>query len=101
MVAVIPTIVGAAVVQAGLPLAEVPQLIGALVSQNATALAEVPGITTAILLAAEGAYQESYVEGFKRVYLVSIAFGGTAVVASLFLGDIRKYMVSRVAVDIH
>ena len=101
MLAVIPTIVGTAVVEAGLPLAQVPELIGALVAQNTTALADIPGITSAILLAAEGAYQESYVEGFKRVYLVSIAFGGAAVVASLFLGDIRKYMVSRVAVDIH
>ena len=101
MLAVIPTIVGTAVVEAGLPLAQVSDLIGALVAQNTTALGEIPGITSAILLAAEGAYQESYVEGFKRVYLVSIAFGGAAVVASLFLGDIRKYMVSRVAVDIH
>jgi len=65
LVAVIPTIVGASVVEAGLPLAEVPQLIGALVAQNATALAEVPGITTAIILGAQGAYEESYVEDLK------------------------------------
>jgi len=71
------------------------------VAQNATAVSEVPGISPAILLAAEGAFQDSYVEGFRRVYLVSIAFGGAAVLASLFLGDIRKFMVSRVAVDIH
>jgi Fungal trichothecene efflux pump (TRI12) len=98
---VIPTIVGTALVEAGLPLADVPALIGALVAQNATAVAEVPGITQSILLVAEGALQDSYAEGFRKVYLVSIAFGGAAVIASLFLGDIRKYMVSRVAVDIH
>ena len=87
--------------EAGLPLSEIPALIGALVAQNATAVGEIPGLTPAILLAAEGGIQDSYVEGFKRVYLVSIAFGGAAVIASLFLGDIKKYMVSRVAVDIH
>ena len=70
-------------------------------AQNTTAIAEVPGISPAILLAAEVAFQDSYVQGFRRVYLVSIAFGGAAVLASLFLGDIRKFMVSRVAVDIH
>jgi len=32
-------LVGMAVVEAGLPLAQVPELIGALVSQNTTALA--------------------------------------------------------------
>ena len=97
----IPTTVGTALVKAGLPLAEVPALIGALLAQNTTAVGEIPGLTPSILLAGEGALQDSYVEGFKRVYLVSIAFGGAAVLASLFLGDIKKYMVGRVAVDIH
>ena len=98
---VLPTTVAVAATTAGLPLAEVPSLVGALLAQNVTALGLIPGISPAILLAAEGAVQDSYIEGFKKVYLVSIAFGGAAIVASIFLGDIRKYMVSRVAVDIH
>jgi len=44
---------------------------------------------------------ESYVQGFRLVYLVSIAFGVVAVITALFLGDIRKYMTNHVAVDIH
>jgi len=98
---VLPTTVAVAATTAGLPLAEVPSLVGALLAQNVTALGLIPGISPAILLAAEGAVQDSYIEGFKKVYLVSIAFGGAAIVASIFLGVIRKYMVSRVAVDIH
>jgi hypothetical protein len=98
---VLPTTVGLAAAQAGLPLSEIPELVLALVAQNTTAIGQIPGISPAILLAAEGAVQDSYVEGFRKVYLVSIAFGGAAIIASLFLGDIRKYMVGRVAVDIH
>jgi hypothetical protein len=37
---------------------------------------------------------------FRTIYLVSIAFGGSAIVASLFLGSIKKYMVETVAVVI-
>lgn len=101
LVEVIPATVGLAAATAGLPLSEIPALVLALVSQNTTAIAQIPGITPTILLAAEGAVRDSYVEGFRKVYLVSIAFGGAAIIASVFLGDIRKYMVGRVAVDIH
>jgi Fungal trichothecene efflux pump (TRI12) len=98
---VIPTTVGLAVAKAGLPITQIPAFIIALVAQNKTAVGEIKGLTPAILLAASDAVKESYVEGFKMIYLVSIAFGGAAIIASLFLGDIRKYMVDRVAVDIH
>lgn len=98
---VIPTIVGTAAVAAGLPLAQLVPLLEDIAAQNTSALATIPGITPSILLAVEGAVQDAYAQGFKKVYLVSIAFGGAAVLAAVFLGDIRKYMVSRVAVDIH
>lgn len=99
LAAVLPATVGAAAAGAGLPLAEIPALVGALVAKNITAIALLPGITPAIIQAAEVAVEGSFVEAFKRVYLVSIAFGGSAVLASLFVGDIRKYMVGRVAVE--
>ena len=98
---VIPINVGTAVAEAGLPLTEIPAFIAALIAKNTTALAQLKGITPKILIAAENAVQMSYVEGFRQIYLVSIAFGGAAIIASLFLGDIKKYMVDRVAVDIH
>jgi len=98
---VLPTNVATAAVGAGLSPAEIPALLGALLTKNQTAILSIPGISPNIVLASEGAVQDSYVSGFRKVYLVSIAFGGAAVLASLFLGNIRKYMVGRVAVDIH
>jgi hypothetical protein len=98
---VLPTTVGIAIAKAGLPITEIPEFIEALVAKNLTAISEIKGITPTILLAANNAVNDSYVEAFRMIYLVSIAFGGAAIIASLFLGDIRKYMVDRVAVDIH
>jgi hypothetical protein len=101
LTAVIPTIVGGAVAQAGLPLTEIPEFIGALLAQNTTAILSVPGVTPAIIGDAIQAVDASYVQGFRLVYLVSIGFGGATIISCLFLGNIRKYMTERVAVDIH
>lgn len=93
----LPIKVGLAALKAGVPLTDIKDLVIAVAYQNTTALASYSPI---ILTAVTEAYKDAYVEGFRMIYLVSIAFGGSAVVASLFLGDIRKYMVDRVAVDI-
>lgn len=90
--------VGAAVVDAGLPSTEVTAFLSAFSGTNNTALGQ---YASAVLLAAKEASTDTYVSGFRIVFLVSIAFGGSAVIASLFLGNIKKYMVERVAVDIH
>jgi hypothetical protein len=45
--------------------------------------------------------QESYAYAYPYVYYASIAFGSVAIIASLFLGDISKYMDDHVAVVIH
>ena len=42
----------------------------------------------------------SYFDGFRVIYLVTIAFGGAALVASVFLRNVKKYMVERVAVTL-
>ena len=98
LAAVLPSNVGAAAVNAGLPVDQIPGFLGAFLGGNTTALA---GYSSTLLHAAKEAVQDSYVEGFRLVYLVSIPFGVSAVIACLFLGDIRKFMVDRVAVDIH
>lgn len=98
---VAPHIVGNAVVGAGLPLNEAPAFVGALLLKNLTAIGELPGVTPVILETAGEAVNESFVEAFKLVYYASFAFGGAAIIACLFLGNIRKYMTDRVAVDIH
>jgi len=48
----------------------------------------VPGAYEAVVLAGQLAYVESY----KYVYYVSIAFGGISIIASCFLGDISQFM---------
>jgi hypothetical protein len=45
--------------------------------------------------------QEAYAEAYPYVYYASIAFGGVAIIASAFLGDINQYMDDHVAVVIH
>lgn len=100
LVAVFPPIVGTAVIQAGLPVAELEPFLEALANKNTTEIALLHGITPKILLAAQAAVDVAYVQAFRQIYFVSIAFGGAAILASVFLGDIRKYMVDRVAVNI-
>jgi len=96
---VLPTNVGEAVVAAGLPLNKVPAFLGALLAKNTTALVAA-GATPTIIGAAEEAVVESYTEGFQLVYLVTIAFTGAAIIVSLFLKDIRRYIDGRIAVQI-
>jgi hypothetical protein len=45
--------------------------------------------------------QLAYSEAYPYVYYASIAFGAVAIIASVFLGDISKYMDDHVAVIIH
>jgi len=97
----IPATVGRAVVLAGLPLIEVQPFIEALLYRNTTALAGLHGITPKILLTAQTALNECFVQSFKLSYFAGIGFAGAALVASLFFKNIREYMVRRVAVDIH
>lgn len=94
---VLPVKVGLAAIKAGIPITQIEDLVIAVAYQNTSALAR---YSPFVLTAVTEAYKASYVEGFRMIYFVSIAFGGAAIIASLFLGDIRKYMVNRVAVDI-
>lgn len=84
--------------QAGLPPGQLLPFAEALENMNSTALGRFP---QGVVFAAMEAVKDSYDEGFRLIYFVSIGFGGAALILSLFLGDIRKYMVDRVAVDIH
>jgi hypothetical protein len=95
---VLPTNVATAAIDAGLPAGQAPSFVGALLAANSTSLATYP---LTILEAGEGAVVTSYEEGFKLVYLVSISFGGIAVLCCLFLGNIGKHIKNRLAVDIH
>jgi hypothetical protein len=45
--------------------------------------------------------QESFAEAYPWVYYCSIAFGVVSIIASAFLGDIKRYMDDHVAVVMH
>lgn len=45
--------------------------------------------------------QVAYAESYKYVYLTSIAFGSISIIASIFVGNIDKYMDDHVAVVMH
>jgi hypothetical protein len=79
---------------------DIAELTGASLIQDILFLPGVDGNLTkwnALVLAG----QESYAAAYPFVYYSSIAFGGVAILASLCLGDISKYMDNHVAVVIH
>jgi Fungal trichothecene efflux pump (TRI12) len=96
----LPVIVGTAVMQAGLPALEVAPFLEDLVTKNLTGIAGLKGISPEILLAASNGVDEAYILGFKEVYYAGVAFSALALVACLFLGNIRKYLSDRVAVNL-
>jgi hypothetical protein len=81
-------------------ITEVAKLTGASLIQDILYLPGVDGNIT-IWNALVHAGQESYAQAYPYVYYSSIAFGAVAIIASLFLGDISKYMDDHVAVVIH
>ena len=57
-------------------------LLAAAEVNTDSAYATVPGITDDVTAASQMAVKLSYVEAFKLVYLVSLAFGGLAIIAA-------------------
>jgi hypothetical protein len=98
---ILPKNVATSILQAGLPPSSATAFVGALLTKNLTLMAGVKGVTPKVLLAAQEAVVSSYVDGFSLVYYIAIGFGGAAILASFFLGNVRDYMDGRVAVDIH
>jgi hypothetical protein len=94
----LPSMVGGAAVQAGLPAAEVPAVLAAV---SAGTLAEVPGITTAIISAVTGAMPSAYAAAFKTVYLASLGFGGIAIIGSLFTKNPKKHLTNKIERRMH
>jgi hypothetical protein len=60
----------------------------------------VPGVNAAIIQAAAMGKRWAYAESLKYVWLVSIAFGGCAIIACFFLGNIKPYMTNRIAAHV-
>ncbi|EON69199.1 hypothetical protein W97_08558 [Coniosporium apollinis CBS 100218] len=90
-----------AVEQAGLPASSLPELFAAMTNGTTAALQSVPGMNNNILAAFGEATKHAHSSSFKVVYLSSLAFGGVAIIASLFVQDVSKFMTDFVNKTIH
>lgn len=94
----LPTVVGGAAINAGLPKSELPELLEAI---SAGTLAEVPGITKGIIAAVAESLPTAYSQAFKTVYLASLGFGGIAIIGSLLTKDPKKHLTNKVERRMH
>ncbi|KAJ4366143.1 hypothetical protein N0V83_007778 [Neocucurbitaria cava] len=87
-----------AVMAAGLPADSVPAYMAAIAAGGSEALFKpIQGLTPAILAAGAEAYRYAYTDAYRVVFLVSIAFGVLAIIASFFIPDIDYLMGGKVA----
>ncbi|KAM0817259.1 putative Major facilitator superfamily (MFS) profile domain-containing protein [Seiridium cardinale] len=93
--------IGGTLVQANITdVTTITEVIQLTTASMIDVIAEVPGIAGNEVLyeAVVKAGQLAYAESYKYVYYCSIAFGGVSILASLFMGDISKFMDDHVAV---
>jgi hypothetical protein len=76
-------------------------LVQAYASQIPGAAAMVEGVSNATVAATQLAAQMAYAEALKYVWYATIPFGVISCVCCAFLPNIRRFMTSKVAVDIH
>ena len=95
----LPSLVEEYAVQAGLPTASATTFVFAYLT-DPSSLTHIPGVTPAILEAAAMGSRWAYSDSLSYVWYTSIAFGGCAIVACVFLGDIGKYMTNRIAAKV-
>jgi Fungal trichothecene efflux pump (TRI12) len=75
-------------------------LSGASLIDGIKAILGIDGNETAWMMVVE-AGRVAYAESYKYVYLASIAFGCVSIIASVFLGDVGRYMDDHIAVVMH
>jgi hypothetical protein len=69
-----------AVVPLGLPRTSIGPLVGALSAGNVAALDEIPGVNSDIIAAAGLAIKQSYVVGFRNVFICGAAFMAAGII---------------------
>jgi hypothetical protein len=69
--------------RAGLPNSSVPQFVAGLIGQNTTALLATPGVSPKVIEAGAGALLDTYVKGFRNVWLTALPFVALAAVGML------------------
>lgn len=94
-------LIPAAVLKAGLPQSSIPDLFKAIMAGTTKALATVPGISPSILGALGMAEQDAFAGAGKVVFLATIAFGATGVIASFFVRNIDHLLTDEIIRKLH
>ncbi|KAI9743989.1 MAG: hypothetical protein M1818_002723 [Claussenomyces sp. TS43310] len=98
---VLPANVAQAALVLDFPQQDLGTLIAALLSDSPSALTQVPGATPAVIEAASAAVTNSYVQGFRLIFLITIAFGGTATLAACCTKNFDDQLTDHVAAELN
>jgi hypothetical protein len=91
-----------AVISAGLPASSVKGYMTAIAAGgSASALAAVPGLTASVERAGTLAYRVAYMDAYRTIFYVSIAFGGLAILVSFWIPNVEEHMTGNVAATLH
>ncbi len=90
-----------AALNANIPPASLVPFMTKLQSGDMVGAATTEGITPEILGKVQMGSRIAYADALRYVWLVSIAFGTCAIIASIFVKNIRRYMTNRIATNIH
>lgn len=93
--------VPAALVQAGLPASSVVEYMTAATAGSATLLEQVPGFSTSIQAAGALAYRVAYMDAYRTIFYVSIAFGATGILVNFMVPNVDEMMTSSIAATLH
>ena len=82
--------IAAAATSQGLASGEVSHFVQALTTRDTATLEAIPGISPEIIRAGTIALQNTYVSGFRYVWTAAAGFVVLAIVAAVFLQDVKK-----------
>ena len=90
----LPARVAAVALPAGLPATSLPEFLGILTGVvTGVPITQVPGVTLEIIEASSVAAREAYLESFRWVWLISIAFGIVAFFYACATKDVRTILI--------
>lgn len=90
-----------ALTSAGLPATSVEDYMAAIAAGSESALSAVSGITSSIKKAGTLAYRNAYMDAYRTIFYVSIAFGGMAILVSFWIPNVEEHMTGNVAATLH
>ncbi|KAJ9603123.1 hypothetical protein H2200_012418 [Cladophialophora chaetospira] len=102
LTAKLPALVAHHAIEAGLPKESLTEFIMKfLATPPDSSVGAIPGVTSNVIAAAALGARWAYAESLKFVFFASIPFGVVAIVLSLFVRNLHKYMTDRVVAHLH